>query len=41
MKNVALFVKSHRPDLFLVRRLLDSISTHTVSGAVRGCILHG
>jgi hypothetical protein len=28
MKDVALFVKSHRPDLFLVHRLLDSISRH-------------
>jgi len=28
MKDVALFVKSHRPDLVLVRRLLDSVSRH-------------
>src|SRR5580704_7089288 len=28
MKDIAIFVKSHRPDLILVRRLLDSISKH-------------
>ena len=28
MKDVAIFVKSHRPDLVLVHRLLDSISRH-------------
>lgn len=28
MKNVAIFVKSHRPDLTLVHRLLNSISKH-------------
>jgi hypothetical protein len=28
MKEIALFIKSHRPDLFLVHRLLDSISKH-------------
>jgi hypothetical protein len=28
MKDIALFVKSHRPDLVLVHRLLDSISRH-------------
>src|ERR1700733_4032709 len=28
MKDVAIFVKSHRPDLALVHRLLDSISRH-------------
>jgi hypothetical protein len=28
MKDIAFFIKSHRPDLVLVRRLLDSISKH-------------
>ncbi len=28
MKDVAIFVKSHRPDLVLVHRLLDSVSRH-------------
>jgi hypothetical protein len=28
MKDIVFFVKSHRPDLVLVRRLLDSISKH-------------
>ena len=28
MKDVAIFIKSHRPDLVLVHRLLDSISRH-------------
>ena len=28
MKDVAFFIKSHRPDLALVRRLLDSVSQH-------------
>jgi hypothetical protein len=28
MKDVAVFIKSHRPDLILVRRLLDSMSEH-------------
>jgi hypothetical protein len=28
MKDVALFVKSHRPDLVLVHHLLDSVSRH-------------
>jgi len=28
MKDIAIFVKSHRPDLDLVHRLLDSISRH-------------
>jgi Family of unknown function (DUF6492) len=30
MKDVAIFVKSHRPDLVLVHRLLDSISRHNL-----------
>jgi hypothetical protein len=28
MKDIAIFIKSHRPDLILVDRLLDSISRH-------------
>jgi len=28
MKDIAFFIKSHRPDLILVQRLLDSISKH-------------